>query len=232
MPPARLADSRRTRRSPPEQGRSPTFRAAMASYQSMTAIREVPSLLLVPVSMKRAAKSSRWRNVPLLMSSWVPASRGSSPAAQLRRAAVRWSVFMGAFGGEGGGDVVVCGYAEVDVLGSAGGGCVGLGEFVVGGGEADLESLGFAGPPFAFGFDEAGQEVGADFFEAVTLGGVDSEEWASDAGVLVNAGRRVCASAIAKGDAAALEVAEELVPFGVGGGCGTLRSAGWPCAGR
>ena len=181
MPPARLADSSRTRRSPPEQGRSPTFRAAMASYQSMTAIRVVPSLMLVPVSMKRAVKSARWRNVPLLMRSSVPASSGSRPAAQLRRALVRSSAFMGAFGGEGGGgDVAVGGDAEVDVLGSAGGGGVGLGELAGGGGEADLESFGFAGPAFAFGFGDAGAEVVADLLQAVPLGGVDAQEGAPD----------------------------------------------------
>lgn len=35
MPSARLADSRRTRRSPPEQGRPPLFRAVTAASQSM-----------------------------------------------------------------------------------------------------------------------------------------------------------------------------------------------------
>jgi len=67
------------------------------------------------------------------------------------------------------------------VLGSAGGGQVGLGEFVVGGGEADFESLGFAGPAFALGFGDAGQEVVADFFETAPLGGVGSQEGAPDA---------------------------------------------------
>jgi hypothetical protein len=43
-------------------------------------------------------------------------------------------------------------------------------------GEADLESFGFAGPAFAFGFCDAGVEVAADFFQAVALGGVDAEE--------------------------------------------------------
>jgi hypothetical protein len=33
------------------------------------------------------------------------------------------------------------------------------GELVVRGGEADLESLGFAGPAFALGLGDAGQEV-------------------------------------------------------------------------
>jgi hypothetical protein len=90
---------------------------------------------------------------------------------------------MGAFGGEGGcGDVAVGGDAEVDVLGSAGGGCVGLGELAGGGGEADLESFGFAGPAFAFGFGDAGVEVVADLLQAVALGGVDSQEGAPDAG--------------------------------------------------
>jgi hypothetical protein len=81
----------------------------------------------------------------------------------------------------GGGDVSVGGDAEVDGFGPAGGGQVGLGEFVAGGGEADLESLGFSGPPFALGFGDAGQEVVADFFEAVVLGGVDAQERAADA---------------------------------------------------
>jgi hypothetical protein len=68
----------------------------------------------------------------------------------------------------------------VDVLGSAGGGGVGLGDFAGGGGEADLESFGFAGPAFAFGFGDAGVEVVADLFQAVALGGVDAQEGAPD----------------------------------------------------
>ena len=72
------------------------------------------------------------------------------------------------------------------MLGSAGGGQVGLGELVVGGGEADFESLGFAGPAFAHGFGDAVQEVVADFVESAALGGVDSQEEAPDAGVLVH----------------------------------------------
>jgi hypothetical protein len=55
----------------------------------------------------------------------------------------------------------------------AGGGGAGLGDLVVCGVEADLEAFGFAGPAFAFGFGDAGQEVVADVFEAVALGGVD-----------------------------------------------------------
>jgi hypothetical protein len=51
-----------------------------------------------------------------------------------------------------------------------------LGEFLFGTGEADLESFGFAGPAFAFGFGDAGQEIVADLFEAWPLGGVDPEE--------------------------------------------------------
>jgi hypothetical protein len=90
-------------------------------------------------------------------------------------------VFTGAFGGEGGsGDVAVGGDAEVDVLGPAGGGGVGLGEFAGGSGEADLESFGFAGPAFAFGFGDAGVEVVADLLQAVALGRVDSQEGAPD----------------------------------------------------
>jgi hypothetical protein len=70
----------------------------------------------------------------------------------------------------------------VDGLGAAGGGRVGLGEFLVCPGEADLESFGFAGPAFAFGFGDAGTEIVADFFEAVAPGGIDSQQRAADAG--------------------------------------------------
>ena len=93
--------------------------------------------------------------------------------ANLRRSSALIVVSEGqGFGGE----VAVGGDAEVDGLGAAGGGGFGLGDLAVGGGEADLESFGFAGPAFAFGFGDAGVEVGADFFEAVPLGWVDAEE--------------------------------------------------------
>jgi len=49
------------------------------------------------------------------------------------------------------------GEAEVDGLASAA--AVDLREFVVGAGEADLESFYFAEPAFAFGFGDAGGEV-------------------------------------------------------------------------
>lgn len=89
---------------------------------------------------------------------------------------------MGAFGSEGGGsDVAVGGDSEADVLGAAGGGAVGLGEFVVGGVEADFEPFGFAGPALAFGFGDAGEEVVADLLKAGPLGGVDAEHGAADA---------------------------------------------------
>ena len=107
-----LAASWRMRPSPPEQGRPPLARTAVAASQSMAAMRLPP---LVPWSMNRLVKSSRWRNVPLAMRSSVPASSGSRPAAQARRAAARWSVSTGAFGGEGGGgDVAVGGDAQFD----------------------------------------------------------------------------------------------------------------------
>ena len=67
------------------------------------------------------------------------------------------------------------------MLGAAGFGQIDLGQLVVGGVEADLESFGFAGPAFAFGFGDACQEVVADFFKSVALGGVDPQERAPDA---------------------------------------------------
>jgi len=75
-----------------------------------------------------------------------------------------------------GGCVAVGGHAETDGLGPAGKGELDLGELVVGGGEADLESLGFAGPAFAFGLGDAGQEVVADILQPMFLGGVSPEE--------------------------------------------------------
>jgi len=63
MPPARLAESMRRRRSPPEQGSSPLPSAVIAACQSTAAIA-VPSL--APCWMKRPVKSLRCRNAPLV----------------------------------------------------------------------------------------------------------------------------------------------------------------------
>lgn len=91
-------------------------------------------------------------------------------------------MFTGISGsGEGRGDVAVGGDSEADSLGPAGGGGVNLGDFVVGGGEADLETFGFAGPAFALGFGDAGQEVVTDLFQAAPLIRGNPQEWAPDA---------------------------------------------------
>ena len=44
-----------------------------------------------------------------------------------------------------------------------------LGDLVVGGGEGDLESFGFADPAFALGFADAGEEVVADALQSAAL---------------------------------------------------------------
>jgi hypothetical protein len=80
-----------------------------------------------------------------------------------------------------GGDVAVGGDAEVNGGGLAGEEPVGLGELVFGGGEADPEPFGFSGPAFAAGLGDAGEQAAADLLEAVTLGGIDSQERAPDA---------------------------------------------------
>jgi len=85
----------------------------------------------------------------------VPASRGRG---RRRRPGGRWSGRQWSWAVSGGGD------AEVGGLGAAGGGGVGLGELLDCAGEADLESFGFSGPAFAFGFGDAGVEVVADVF--------------------------------------------------------------------
>lgn len=61
---------------------------------------------------------------------------------------------------------------------------VDLGELVFDSCLADLEALDFAEPAFAFGFDDAGFKVVVDLLEPGPLGGVRSEERASDAGFL------------------------------------------------
>ncbi|MGH3193125.1 MAG: hypothetical protein ACRDPY_35230 [Streptosporangiaceae bacterium] len=84
---------------------------------------------------------------------------------------------MGVSRGQGrGGCVAVGRNAEADGLGPSGEGELDLGELVVRGREADLESFGFAGPAFAFGLGDAGQEVVADILQPVFLGGVSPEE--------------------------------------------------------
>ena len=74
IPAPRLAARWRIRRSPPEQGSSPTLRAEIAASQSMAAIAVPP--VLVPWLMKRPVKSLRARNDPWLMRSSAPASAG------------------------------------------------------------------------------------------------------------------------------------------------------------
>jgi len=71
--------------------------------------------------------------------------------------------------GDGRGDVAVGGHAEADGSGAAVGGGAGGGEFVVRGGEADLQPFGLAGPAFASGLGDAGQEVVADLFQPSSL---------------------------------------------------------------
>src|SRR5215510_3725865 len=103
-------------------------------------------------------------------------------------------------GGEASGDVAVGGHAQVGGGVPAGGGRVGLGEFCAGGGEADLESFGFAGPAFAFCLGDACGEAGADIAEPLPLGGVNAEHRAADAAVLVDAAGAVCPAAVAEGE--------------------------------
>src|SRR5207244_7593777 len=74
--------------------------------------------------------------------------------------------------------------AQVDRAGAA----VDLGEFVLGAGEADFESLDFAGPAFALGFGDAVEEVAADLGDARPLARVRPVHAAPQAAMLVNAG--------------------------------------------
>ena len=76
----------------------------------------------------------------------------------------------------------MAGHSEVDHGGAvAGGDLVHLGEFLVGGGEADLQAPGFAGPVFTLGFADAGDQVAADLGQPWPLGGVRPQQRAADA---------------------------------------------------
>jgi hypothetical protein len=121
---------------------------------------------------------------------------------------------MGVSRGKGrGGCVAVGRNAEADGLGPSCEGELDLGELVVGGGEADLESFGFAGPAFAFGLGDAGQEVVADVLQSLFLGRVNPEEGTPGACVFMDAAGSPGPAAVPEGKAAAFEVAEELFPL-------------------
>jgi hypothetical protein len=79
------------------------------------------------------------------------------------------------------GDVGERGHAELDGVCRAPERGGDLGELVIGAREADLESLHFTEPAFAFGLGDAVEQVGADLLEAVPLGGVRPQERAPDA---------------------------------------------------
>src|SRR5258708_724200 len=121
-------------------------------------------------------------------------------------------------GGGAAGGVGEAGDAELDRVGAAGGDLVDLGEFGVGAGEADLETLGLAVPALGFGFGDAGEEVVADLFEARPGGGIRPQQWATETTVFVDAGGVVGAAAVAHGDLAAFEVPDKFGPFLVGRG--------------
>lgn len=63
-------------------------------------------------------------------------------------------------------------------VGGAAGCLVHLGEFLARCVEADLQALGFAGPAFAFGLADPGDQAVADLYQAGTLGRVNAKEGA------------------------------------------------------
>jgi hypothetical protein len=105
----------------------------------------------------------------------------------------------------------------LDGLGAAGADPVHLGEFGARAGEADLEALGLAVPVVGFGFGDAGDEIVADLFQPGAGGRIRAQQRAAETAVFVDAGGVVGAATVADGDLAALEVPDELGPFGVGG---------------
>ncbi|TJZ59193.1 hypothetical protein FCH28_03625 [Streptomyces piniterrae] len=71
---------------------------------------------------------------------------------------------------------------------------------LLGASQADLETFDLAEPAFRLGFDDSGDQVVVDLGKPCPLGGVRSEERASDASVLVEAGGAVGAGAGADGE--------------------------------
>ncbi|NJP98791.1 hypothetical protein HCN51_56830 [Nonomuraea sp. FMUSA5-5] len=122
---------------------------------------------------------------------------------------------MGQRGGPGD-DLAKTRHSELDGGGLAGA-VVEVGELGLGSGQADVQAFGLTQPTLALGFGDARQEIAADLLKPWSLGGVNAEERASDAAVLMLAAGAVGAAAVAQGDLAPFEVAEKLIPFGVGG---------------
>jgi hypothetical protein len=101
---------------------------------------------------------------------------------------------------------------------AAGADLVHLGEFGVGAGKANFQSFGFAEPAVRFGFSDAGDEVVADLDQTGPGLGVRAQQRAAQTAVFVDAGGVIGATAVADGDLAVLEVADELGPFFIGWG--------------
>ncbi|MFF5522570.1 hypothetical protein [Streptomyces coeruleorubidus] len=91
-------------------------------------------------------------------------------------------------------------------------------------GQAALQPLDLAEPSFAFGLQDAREEVVADFDKPGTFCRVDDQGGASDTSVFVSTVSAVCAAAVAQGELAALKVSEKPSPF--------LRSDGAVFIGR
>jgi hypothetical protein len=118
-------------------------------------------------------------------------------------------------------------------VGGVAAGCelIELGEFGGRGGEADVEAFDLAEPVLLLGFGDSVAEVVADLDEARPLRRIGSKEGTAKAAVFVNAVGSIGATAVAKRDSAALEVAEELLPFLLGGGAVLLAGAKGATAG-
>src|SRR6266516_1114837 len=94
-----------------------------------------------------------------------------------------------------------------------------------------FESLGFTGPAVLLRLGDPVAQVVANAGETCPLGWVGPQERTPDAAVLVDAAGPVGAAAVAERDPPALEMAEELLPFGAGGGAVFLAGAQRTAAG-
>jgi DNA mismatch repair protein MutH len=82
--------------------------------------------------------------------------------------------------------------------------------------QGQIDAVDLAEPPFCLGSGTAGLQVDFDLVQAREHVGVDVQDGAAQAGVLVLAAGSVGAGAVAELDFAAVEVFLEVVPFAAG----------------
>ena len=103
-----------------------------------------------------------------------------------------------------------------------------LGELVARSAEADLQPFDLPHPALAACFIDPGVQVVPDLDQPGALSRIGAQQGTAEAGVLVDAGCGEGSAACPERNFPSLEMAEELLPFGVGGGAVFLPGTGGP----